>query len=257
MCIAVTTCFPRFGISVKREKCLHTTLTQILTVEDIERMSVDEINAKIKESLTYDEYRYQKENGILIKEKFRAEGLHRILYQCPHCMTESKMDSKGTELFCTACGKRWNLNEDGSLSALEGETEFPHIPDWFEWERTQVCKQIEEGTYAYEDEVDVFSLPRTQGFTKLGKGKLTHDVENGWVLTGHYNGSDYRIQRKPLEINSLHVEYDYFRIRRADCLDISTETDSFYCYPTQENIVTKLAFATEKIYDIALKNREK
>ena len=248
---------PFWNFRKKRKVPLHTTLTQILTVEDIERMSVDEINAKIKESLTYDEYRYQKENGILIKEKFRAEGLHRILYQCPHCMAESKMDSNGTELFCTECGKRWNLNEDGSLSALEGETEFPHIPDWFEWERAQVRKQIEEGTYTYEDEVDVFSLPRTQGFTKLGKGKLTHNVKDGWVLTGHYNGSDYRIQRKPLEINSLHVEYDYFRIRRADCLDISTETDSFYCYPTQENIVTKLAFATEEIYDIVLKNREK
>ena len=117
--------------------------------------------------------------------------------------------------------------------------------------------QIERGEYSFDDEVDVYSLPRTQGFTKLGKGRLTHDSDGGFVLTGHYNGSDYRIQRKPLEINSLHVEYDYFRIRRADCLDISTETDSFYCYPTQENIVTKLAFATEIIYELALKKREK
>ena len=49
--------------------------------------------------------------------------------------------------------------------------------------------------------MDVFSLPRTHGFTKLGKGKITHDKDNGFVLTGHYNGADYRIQRKPLEIN--------------------------------------------------------
>ena len=146
------------------------------------------------------------------------------------------------------------MNEDGSLSALEVETEFPHIPDWFEWQRTQVRAQIERGEYKFEDAVDVFSLPRTQGYTKLGKAKLTHDLENGWVLEGHHNGSDYRVQRKPLEINSLHVEYDYFRIRRADCLDISTEKDSFYCYPTQENIVTKLAFATEEIYQMSVKN---
>jgi len=246
---------PFWNFRKKRKVPLHTTMTQILTKEDIERMTVDEINAKVREALQYDEYKYQKENGILITEKFRAEGLHRILYQCPHCMTESKMDSQGTEIFCKECGKRWNLNEDGSLSALEGETEFSHVPDWFEWQRTQVRAQIERGEYKYEDEVDVFSLPRTQGFTPLGKGKLTHDKENGFVLTGHYNGSDYCIQRKPLEINSLHVEYDYFRIRRADCLDISTEKDSFYCYPTQENIVTKLAFATEEIYQMALDER--
>ncbi|MBR2321778.1 MAG: hypothetical protein IKA57_06540, partial [Clostridia bacterium] len=248
---------PFWNFRKKRKVPLHTTLTQILTTEDIERMSVDEINAVVKESLTYDDYKYQKENGILIKEKFRAEGLHRILYQCPHCKTEFKMDSAETEIFCTECGKRWNLNEDGNLQALEGETEFPHIPDWFEWERQQVEAEVRNGTYRYEDEVDVFSLPRTQGFTKLGKGKITHDIENGWVLEGHYNGHDYRIQRKPLEINSLHVEYDYFRIRRDDCFDISTEKDSFYCYPTREKkIVTKLAFATEEIYKLALEKRE-
>ena len=246
---------PFWNFRKKRKVPLHTTLTQILTTEDIERMSVEEINDVIQKSLYYDEYRYQKENGILIKEPFRAEGLHRILYQCPHCKTESKMDSKGAELFCTACQKRWYMNEDGSLTATEGETEFSHIPDWFAWEREQVRTQVENGTYVFADDVDVFSLPRTHGFTKLGKGKITHDKENGFVLTGHYNGSDYRIQRKPLEINSLHVEYDYFRIRRADCFDISTENDSFYCYPTQENIVTKMAFATEEIYRIALEER--
>jgi hypothetical protein len=31
-------------------------------------------------------------------------------------------------------------------------------------------------------------------------------------------------------------------------VDISTENDSFYCYPKKENVVTKLAFATEILY---------
>ena len=72
--------------------------------------------------------------GIRITEPYRAEGLHKVLYQCPHCGAEA-MDSAGAEIFCTECGKRWNLNEDGTLSALDGETEFSHVPDWFEWER--------------------------------------------------------------------------------------------------------------------------
>ena len=33
-----------------------------------------------------------------------------------------------------------------------------------------------------------------------------------------------------------------------DCVDIFTEDDSFYCFPTKENVVTKLAFATEEIF---------
>ena len=242
---------PFWNFRKKRKVPLHTTMTQILTAEQVQTMSVEEINAALRQALDYDDYRYQKENGILITEPFRAEGLHKVLYQCPHCMTESRMASKGTEIFCTHCGKRWNLNEDGTLTALEGETEFSHVPDWFEWEREQVRAQIERGEYSFSDDVEVYSLPRCWRFIKLGGAKLTHDPENGFVLEGFHNGQPYRIQRLPLENNSLHIEYDYCYIKPYDCVDISTEKDSFYCYPKQENVVTKLAFATEIIYQRA------
>ena len=247
---------PAWDFRRKRKVPMHTTMTKILTPEQIETMSVDEINRVIREALSYNEYQYQMDNNILIKESYRAEGLHKILYQCPHCMTESRMDSKGAEIFCTACGKRWTLNENGSLSANKGETEFVSVPEWFEWEREQVTQQVESGCYSFTDEVDVFSMPRCWKFESLGSATLTHDAENGFVIKGRYNGSDYVIHRNPMQTNSLHVEYDWFRIRRDDCIDVSTEDDSFYCYfKNAENIVTKLAFATEAIYMKHLKEK--
>lgn len=239
---------PFWNFRNKRKVPLHTTFKKILSAEQVQAMSVEEINAVLKREFAYDDYRYQKEQGIRITESYRAEGLHKVLYQCPHCMTEFSMDSKGTELFCNACGKRWNWNEDGCLQALEGETEFAHIPDWFNWEREQVKKQIDAGTYSYCEEVDVFSLPRVYRYIPLGKARLTHDPENGFVLEGKYRGEVYRIQRQPAQTNSLHVEYDFGPIDKRDYVDISTENDSFYCAPVQKNIITKLAFATEEIY---------
>ena len=241
---------PFWNFRKKRKVPLHTTMTQILTAEQIKAMTVEEINAALREALWYDDYQYQKDNGILITEPFRAEGLHKVLYQCPACGKEHEMASEGTELFCRACGKRWHLREDGNLEALSGETEFPHIPDWFMWERTQVEQQIENGTYSFEDEVEVYSMPRCWKFEELGKAKLRHSIEEGWILEGHYNGEDYRIHRRPNQTNSLHIEYDYCYIRPEDCVDISTENDSFYCYPVNRtDVVTKLAFATEILYE--------
>lgn len=244
---------PFWNFRKKRRVPFHTTMTQILTTEQIKKMSVEEINAAVKKAFEYDDYRYQKERGFLITEKYRAEGMHKILYQCPNCLTESKMSSKGTEIFCTACNKRWNLNEDGTLSALSGKTEFSHVPDWFEWERVQVREQIRRGEYSFSDDVDIYSQPRCWKFEHLGAGKLTHDVKEGFIVEGFYRGEKYRIQRKPIQNNSLHIEYDYCYIKPFDCVDISTETDSFICYPKKENVVTKLAFATEEIYQLALK----
>lgn len=242
---------PFWDFRKKRRVPMHTTMTQILTAEQIRNMSVEEINTALKEGLSYDDYKYQKDNGIKIREEYRAEGLHKILYHCPHCNTESKMASKGSELFCTECGKRWTWQEDGQLVAENGETEFSHIPDWFEWEREQVRKQIENGSYSFSDEVTVYSLPRCWKFEELGLATLTHDLENGFILKGHYRNEDYYINRTPAQTNSLHIEYDYCYLEPRDCVDISTENDSFYCYPTKENVVTKLAFATEIIYQKA------
>lgn len=241
---------PFWNFRKKRKAPLYATMTQILSAEQVKEMTVDEINQAVKKAMQYDEYRYQQENNIKITEPFRAEGFHKVLYQCPACKTESEMASEGAELYCKECGKRWRLNEDGTIEALNGETEFSHAPDWFEWERSQVREQIEKGEYSFTDKVDVYSLPRCMKFEHLGQATLTHTIDEGFVLEGEYRGSPYRIQREPEGMNSLHVEYDYCYIKPFDCLDISTTKDSFYCYPEKENVITKLGLATEEIYKL-------
>jgi DNA-directed RNA polymerase subunit RPC12/RpoP/1-acyl-sn-glycerol-3-phosphate acyltransferase len=241
---------PTWNYAHKRKVPMHTVFRQVLTAQQVEEMSVEEINAVIHKAMAYDEYQYLQESGHKLTEPFRAEGLHKVLYQCPHCGREFEMDTKGAELFCKHCGKRWFMEENGQLRALDGETEFAHIPHWYAWQRQQVRAQIEKGEYVYEDTVDIYGLPRCWRFIPLGKAKVRHDATNGWVLEGHYRGQDYRIVRPPKATNSLHVEYDFHRLRKENCFDISTEDDSYYCYPTNPLVVTKLALATEEIYKL-------
>ena len=227
---------------------LHTTFKQILTADEVKEKSVEEINAIVRQALTYDEYKWQKEQNIIIDEPFRAEGLHKVLYQCPCCKTEFKMDSVGDTLFCKSCGKSWVLDELGALHAEEGETEFSHIPDWYEWQRSEVRRQVYDGTYSFEDKVDVYSLPRCMKFEHLGDAVLTHTIKDGFKIEGNYRGSDYLVHRTAESMYGVHIEYDYCYLRPEDCIDISTEKDSFYCYPEKQNVVTKLSLATEEIY---------
>ena len=167
------------------------------------------------------------------------------------------MESQGAALRCAACGKEWELDELGVLHARDGETEFAYPPDWFEWERSQVRAQLEAGTYSFEDEVEVFSLPNAWRFQRLGKARLTHDMERGFVVEGAHNGAPYRIHRPPLGMYGLHVEYDYCYVRPEDCVDISTDNDSLYCYPTKQNVVTKLSFAVEELYKMKMAEKKR
>jgi hypothetical protein len=123
------------------------------------------------------------------------------------------------------------------------------------FQRSQVRKQLEEGTYRFEDDVEVYSLVEPWKFRKLGMGKLTHDPETGLAVCGKYNGRDYQIVRPPLGMYGVHVEYDYCYVRPDDCIDISTDLDSLYCYPTKNGVVTKLSFATEELYRHKMEGR--
>lgn len=239
-----------------RKVPFHSTMKQILTAEQIENMTADEINKVIREELYYDDYKWQKENNIKITEDFRADGLNKILYKCPHCLSEGKTVGKGIYLTCEDCGKKWELTELGEMKAVDGETEFSHIPYWYEWERECVRQEILDGTYHFEDDVHVHSLPGVK-FVDIGKAHVTHDLENGFVVEGHYNGNDYRIQRQTKTLYTLHNEFLFKKLGKLDCFDVSVKDDSFYCIPSKKDVVTKLMLATEEMYKIVSDKKEK
>ena len=239
----------------KRKINLLADLTQIVTTEEINTISVTEINERIQKAFAYDEYQYLQESGQTIKDANRAKGIHRILYQCPHCLTESRMESDGNRIWCNHCHKIYEMDEVGNFKALSGPTEFTRVKDWYEFERANVRKQILAGTYRFEDDVYVDSLPNANGYIRLGTGKLIHDLQ-GFHLSGNFDGEDFRLEKEPLSMYSAHIEYDYLG-KGADCIDLSTLSDTYYLYPVnQKNVVTKLHFGTEELYKIVNQQRK-
>lgn len=235
---------------INKKTHVEAQMVQIITKEECKDISLDEIANRIREHFTYDDYKWQLENKIKIDHPKRAEGLHALLYKCPHCKAESQMDSKGAKLFCNACGKTWEMDEYGQLHALDGKTEFSHIPDWSNWERACVRKEIEDGTYYFEDTVRVETLPGSLKFYKQGEGTLIQTPE-GTTVKCNYYGEEYTLFRSAKSLESMHIEYDY--LGRGDCVDISIPDDSFWCYVSKKDCITKISFATEEIHKLAVK----
>ncbi len=239
--------------------CFHTeaTLTQIFTGEEVKKASVEDIHKKITEHLANDDFRWQSENRVPLKYKKRAEGLHNILYQCPACGKEHQMDSKGAKVFCKACGKSWTLNYYGELEADSGKTEFKFPTDWYDWEREQVRKQIEDGTYYFESECHVNDLPNAKGYIRLGNGKIVHDM-NGFKVTGirDHDGEPFEMVIPAAGQYACHVEFNYRYGNFENCIDLNTLDDTWYVFPhSKEFSGTKVSLAVEEIYKIV--NAEK
>ncbi|BCR36264.1 lysophospholipid acyltransferase family protein [Mariniplasma anaerobium] len=229
-----------------RKVPLKADMTKLFDPEDLKTLSIDEINASIRKAMTYDEYQWQKDNHIKIDFKDRAKNIHKILYQCPSCHKEHQMDSDEHYIWCNACGKTYEMSVYGELKAQKGDTEFSHIPDWYEWQRSEVIKQLKNKTYSFSDEVIVEALPNTKGYINLGNGWLTHD-SNGFSLKLKNETYDINLEKEPLSMYGCHVEYDY--MHKGDCVDLSTLHDTFYIYPMhKKNVVTKIQLAVEELY---------
>jgi DNA-directed RNA polymerase subunit RPC12/RpoP len=236
-----------------RKVPIEGKLTLLYSKEALKNASPDEIQKSLEEGLEYNEYEYQKEKNILIKEPFRAEGLHKPLYICKKCGAKYKMTSKGDTLKCTACGKEFLLREDGLLEEKEGKETFV-IPDWYEWERdleTAECKKaIEEGQFFKKFDVKVEALPNEKGFVDLGEGILDMD-EKEFTLRFGKEGDEQILSFPHKSRESVQTEYDYRGVKGQGIV-LSTKDCCYYLYCDAPDFnPTELQFLGEWLFQNA------
>ena len=146
---------PLYNGQQLRKVKVRADVTCLFTTEDLKTKTVAELDAALDEKFSFDNFRYQQENNVVIDAPFRADGLNRILFRCPHCNTEGNTEGKGIHWTCHSCGTQYELTELGYLKATDGDTKFDHIPDWYAWQRQQVRQELEDGTYRLDREVEI------------------------------------------------------------------------------------------------------
>ena len=233
---------------VRKVNPIISDVRTLLTKKNIENMTAQEIQELVEEQYDMSEETWAKEHNILNTYENRAVGLHRILYKCPHCGTEFEMTSETHFLKCNHCGATYDYLENGQLQNTNGETKFNYPSEWYKWEKACVKKEVEEGTYHFEDEVRVEKLLGAKiGFVPMeGKYHLTHTVNDGITIKGIDN--DWQFLRPALYSYGIHIEYDY--LNRGGFLEVADNKDTYFVYPLNKAAnLTKIHFAVEHIYD--------
>ena len=233
------------GLQTRRVR-VSAEMRYLLSPSEIERKRADEINALLFEAFHFDNFRWQQENGVSVDEPFRADGLNRVLYKCPHCLTEGEMEGKGATLVCHHCGREYRLTELGRLECTNGEAAFTHVPDWYAWERQCVREELENGSYRLDIPVRICMMVNTRQICRVGEGRLHHDA-NGFRLTGCGGKLDY--YQKPESSYSLYADYYWYEI--GDMLCIGGRDALYYCFPLEGgDVVAKTRLAAEELYKL-------
>ena len=237
---------PLYNNLQKRDVKVSCQMKCLFTPEELAGAKVREIDEVLDKAFTVDYFKWQQDNNIEIDEPFRADGLNRILYKCPHCMSEGKTVGKGITLKCNECGAEYELDTLGRLKGINVEPKFTHVPDWFAWERKQLNIELENKTYLLDVPCDIAILKDSKALYMVGTGRLRHDV-NGFVL----DGCDGKLHYEQSPGASYSVNSDYFWYEIGDIVSIGTNDCLYFCFPKEGDIVAKTRIAAEELYKLS------
>lgn len=227
-----------------RQVDVSAQVEYLLSPQQIEQMTWQQINDVLKAQFTFDAFAEQQQKGIVVSEPFRADGLNRVLYKCPVCLAEGHMEGKGTTLTCKKCGAQCTLDEHG---CLRGENIPFRLPSaWYNWQRQCVRQQLQQGTYQLQLEVDILVKKGNKAMYRVGSGLLRHDKDGFWL-----EGCDGKLQYHQPPGVSYSLYSDFFWYEIGDVICIGTQL-MYYCFPKGAgDVVAKARLATEELHKLA------
>ncbi len=172
----------------------------IITAEESTSLKQDQIMERIVNSLSYNEFDFQKKDGFLVKGDDKAEGIETMFYKCPCCGSEFRIRSKGNDVFCLDCGARATIQDDFTFKWQGDRQYFENYSQWYDWQYEQVKAQVADPNFKMEDEVDFGEdEPGVDNYVKVGHGTITFS-HSGWDYKGTYRGQPYQDHDEPRSV---------------------------------------------------------
>ena len=241
---------PLYNGLQKRKVEASAEVSTLFTPQELSEKTVEEIDSILDQAFSYDHFADQRERGIEISETFRADHLERVLYKCPYCGKEGFAKGEGILWRCDACGAEVELDPFGALKAKNRPDRFESIPQWYRWEREEVKKEIENGSYRLETPVRIGIMKDYKAIYFVGFGELIHDC-GGFRLTGCAGALSYL--QPPAASYGLYSDFYWYEI--GDVICIGNSDMLYYCFPEKQGVVAKARLAAEELYKRAKGSR--
>ena len=202
---------------------VHTEVKYVISKDEIENLSVEEITALINKHMYYNEFEYARKHKLVYHYKKKMVGAEHVLYHCPKCHHEFNMISKGNKLICGSCGFEVEANVNYSFN--ENELGILDFNDYY-----QRISQIEEKNLLENDldlscEVDVRKFDfKNDKYGIKGKG-ICRLTKQGLTFKGIINKEEveFEVPIKQLHALAFSVNEEF------ECY---YEEDLYYFYPT-------------------------
>lgn len=220
---------PKWRKKIFRGVC-EAEVKRIITPQELKELDEATIAEIIREGLSYNEF---SKTVSYFRSRKKAEGLHNVLYMCPHCRTLYSNVSKGSTLTCTHCGKQYHIGKDYRFT----ESDLPTIFDYY-----AKIKEIEKET------LDTVSLDIPVD-VKIFKDQVKEVREEKGVFHLDHNKVSFRS-----DITGLYFEYttEHLEGIAYSCgeeFELYYKDELYYFYPPkgQRQVCTRVALLFEML----------
>lgn len=163
---------PMWAGATVRKGSLHGAPVSILTKEQLQGMSNDEIYELLKNDLYEDAYERQMEEPQKYKGKNIAEGMENLLFICPECGERDTFESANDRVSCKKCGMSFAYDEYGMLK----DAPFDTLREFAKWQNERVEEHVAENV-VYTAEHATLSTLKQQEDILVAEGKVTFSKE--------------------------------------------------------------------------------
>ena len=233
----------------ERKGRVDVTMSRLFTPEDLEKLSIEEIERKCDEALWHDDYEWNKTARVKFDTHGRpCEHLHDLCYRCPRCGEEFHMLGKDDELKCLKCGNGAKMNDYFDFIPFDDTCIIPESPSiWVDEERKHVYQEIKNNpNFVFEEKVKIGYLPKykylkNQATSELcGEGiiRLTHE---GFFYEGTRHGEPWSFKLTWEQLPTLGMV--------TDVTFFATYVDGeYYDFFPERPVVGKILLVTEEMH---------
>ena len=213
---------------------VEVRLQPMLTAEQVQNMSLEEIREVIHKYFTYDECAEYAASTAPKKCDANVEGLENILYRCKHCGAEYTLHSKGNVLTCSHCGHEFVF--DKNYLTQDGQT----ISDWYR----QIKDVLRaEKSFCLTEKVQIATFDeKKKQMVMCGSGVCTFN-EKGIEFVGEKNGEAVEYRHTPKTLSALafgcNEQFEFY-----------VDNKLIYFYPENRQSVVKWS----ALWDIMVEN---
>lgn len=168
---------PRWGLAKRRNRRARLVYRTILTKEELEDISLEEISEIINEYLYNNDYEYQREVMIKHPGKNRAKGIENVLYKCPDCEHNMTIISNDNNIECTHCGTLGVINDYGFIEGFK----FDNIVDWDRYQK-ETAHELKDKEFESFGKLYIMN-PQKQSRDFLGEVRIRY-YDHAFYING-------------------------------------------------------------------------